>query len=146
MKNSKKRECKGCNGHGALLSYGSMPYICETCRGTGKTELGKMKDELVEVIRSIVQTIPIAGDWDRTKAIYPNDKCVDALAEAVRAWIKEKMPKGKPTSPHDGHVFDENYCFNCQKCVDEESDEWQNLGNYKYNRALSDVKTSLGIK
>lgn len=47
------------------------------------------KEEIFEIIKSILKSIPIAIDWDRTRVIYYNDMALNKLAEAIEKRIKE---------------------------------------------------------
>lgn len=53
-----------------------------------KDELMKKMEGIEKVIESKIRTVPIAGDFDRTRAIYINEIGISNLASALRTYLK----------------------------------------------------------
>ena len=46
------------------------------------------EEEIEKIIKEILITTPIAGDFDRTKAIYANEAIISKLAQALSTTLK----------------------------------------------------------
>ena len=66
--------------HGYCVVCG-VPWPCEYVGKIGQGEMSR--EEIVKVIGEHLRNVPIAGDWDRTRAIYLNEKVIEGLADAL---------------------------------------------------------------
>lgn len=96
----KKNSCCICNTI-TIQDKSTLHWVCPQCNWchpslfmTGKNQLidfvGEIEileplDEkkITEVVKEHFRQTPIAGDWDRTKAIFANERVLEAFAQAI---------------------------------------------------------------
>jgi len=76
-------------------------------------ELWLGEEEIKKAIEHIVRTTPIAGNFDRTRAIYLNELCVDELAKALTNKIAKEPTRFGDICTKCGY---EKSLHNCPEC------------------------------
>ena len=92
-----------------------------------------MKNSTDFKLRLLLRSVYLKGHQDgnlKTSDLSWEDKIV----KQILSLVKECAPGEKPVSKHENHTFDENYCYNCQICIDEEQEP--RIGNSLWNSAI----------
>ena len=56
----------------------------------------------------------------------------EQLSDMIKQELLKRLGEKKKESPHEYHTMDDNWCYNCQCIVDDESDDFPK-GHYQYN-------------